>query len=152
ELAEIFAGYVFDPNTNDVKPMNADAQVSAVTVGGDWIASSLIAGVTGGTNNVIGDSDDVKMSGTGVKDDADNLGAISKIASLVIKGRALGTADSTDNLLFGIEAQQIESIQIGGTRVPLTIGASNDLFFAHRLVLGTTRGTSDPDGFDFHAF
>lgn len=151
ERAQILAGYTWD-SFGALTPMNADAQIGTVTVGGDWIASSLFAGVTGGGNNFIGDSDDVKMSGTGVKDNADNLGAISKIEKVIIGGRALGTADSSDRLLFGMEAQQIESIEIGGASVALTSGASNDLFFTHRLVLGTTHGTSDPDGFDFHAF
>ena len=103
--------------------------------------------------NQFGESDDVKPSGTGVKDDADlnGAGAISKIASVVIKGRALGTAASGDALVFGIEAQQLGTIKIGSTTVPFNAIAGDDLF-ANRRTLALTRGTSGPDFFDFRAF
>jgi hypothetical protein len=152
EWAEIRAGY-----GTDLLPVNADAQIGTVTVGGDWISSTLIAGVeTGGPNNIFGNSDDRKITNTGqpgFKDTADQNGngAISRIAAVVIKGRALGTAASTDSALFGIEAQQIGSIKVSGLAARLIAGAGNDLF-TDRRPLGVTLGTSDPDGFDFHAF
>jgi hypothetical protein len=151
ELALILAGYY-----PALQPKNADAQIGTVIVGGDWIASKLIAGVEAGPNNVFGDSDDQKITNIGqlgFKDTADQNGegAVSRIAAVVIKGRALGTAASTDSALFGIEAQHIVSIKVAGVTVPLSAGAGNDLF-ANRRPLGVTLGTSDPDGFDFHAF
>ena len=138
EFATILAGY-------DVLlvAQNADAQVGTVTVGGDWISSHLIAGVQANTGG-FGDRDDSRI--TGGKDNV----ATSKIASLIIKGSALGTLDSIDTALFGIEAQQLGKITIGGTAVALVPGVSNDLFAARR-VLGAALGTGDIDGFDFHA-
>ena len=138
EFATILAGY-------DVLlvAQNADAQVGTVTVGGDWISSHLIAGVQANTGG-FGDRDDSRI--TGGKDNV----ATSKIAGLIIKGSALGTLDSIDTALFGIEAQQLGKITIGGTAVALVPGVSNDLFAARR-VLGAALGTGDIDGFDFHA-
>jgi hypothetical protein len=109
-----------------------------------------------GPNIVFGDSNDRKITNIGqegFKDTADQngSGAVSRIAAVVIKGRALGTVADTDGAIFGIEAQHIVFLKIGGVTVPLTAGAGNDLF-ASRHVLGPTRGTSDPRGFDFHAF
>ena len=43
ELAQILAGY-----DTSLTPANADAQIGPVTVGGDWIASSITAGVVAG--------------------------------------------------------------------------------------------------------
>jgi hypothetical protein len=145
ERALILAGY-----TPVLQATNADAQIGPVSVGGDWIESDLIAGVVS-TDANFGNGDDTKINTAGAKDDADNTGAISKIASLTIKGIAMGTGASNDARLFGIEAQRIGALKVGGRTIPLDAGASNDLF-AGRHILGATRGTSDIDGFDFHAF
>jgi hypothetical protein len=130
---------------------NADAQIGPVIVGGDWISSSLVAGVQAGANAVFGDSDDAKIDELAATGSPDSPAIVSKIAKVTIKGMAIGTVNRIDNALFGIEAQRIVSIKVGGTSIPLTAGASNDLF-AKRRPLGATFGTSDPDGFDFHAF
>jgi hypothetical protein len=122
-----------------MQPVNADAQIGSVNVGGDWIASSLVAGaknsqiVSNGQggfirlNNVnFGDASDAKISGTGTMD---NPNLISKIASIVIKGQILGTADSvstTDH--FGFVAEQIGFLQIGNYPRVLHPGSGNDHF------------------------
>ncbi|HJZ93151.1 MAG TPA: hypothetical protein VKE40_19900 [Gemmataceae bacterium] len=102
-------------------PANADAQIGAVTVGGDWIASSLAAGVNAGGNGSFGDGDDVKMSGVNVKDEGQ---VFSKIASLSIGGQVIGTAGGTDH--FGIVAENVGAVTIGGLRIPLNSSASKD--------------------------
>jgi hypothetical protein len=54
-------------------------------------------------------------------------GVLSRIASILIKGQALGTpsmVNATDH--FGFVAQQIGSFKVGGTKFPLTAGAGND--------------------------
>jgi hypothetical protein len=99
-----------------------------------------------------GDGDDAKAAGAGVKDNADNLGAVSKIAKVIIKGNPIGTLARGDDQLFGIEAQEIGSIKLAGGKVPLIAGASNDLFATNRHPLGVTFSTFDANGFDFHAF
>jgi hypothetical protein len=108
--------------------LNADAQIGAVTVGGDWVASSIAAGATQGTDLFFGDSDDTKFSGFGVND---NSLVSSKIASVTIGGQILGTVEGADH--FGIVAEAVGAVTVGGIRLPLTSGAHND-----NLVVGIT--------------
>src|SRR5262249_27907302 len=62
---------------------NADAQIGNVVIGGDWIASSIAAGVVAG-NGFFGDTGDAKMTGAGVKDDSP---VFSTIRSVTIGGQ-----------------------------------------------------------------
>ena len=144
EFAQILAGY-----DTTLAAMNADAQIGQIMIGGDLIASSIVAGVSTPAP-FFGTAADTKASGAGVKDSLDTNGAISRIGGIVIKGSVLGTAATNDAITFGIVAQQLGSLSVGGTRIPLQSGASNDLFSAERR-LGATLGTTS-DGFDFHAF
>jgi hypothetical protein len=131
---------------------NADAQIGTVSVRGDWIASNLIAGVMANAGG-FGNGDDTKILGA-VKDNPDlnGAGSVSKIASVIIKGHAIGTLDSADAAIFGIEAQQLGAIKLGGASVPLVTGAGNDTF-PQRHPLGPTLGTVPAAGnFDFNAF
>jgi hypothetical protein len=126
EFARILAGYTFD-----LSPVNADAQIGSVTVGGDWIASSIAAGVVDGGNG-FGNSLDAKISDA---NDAPNV--VSKISSIVIKGQALGTSGGTDS--FGFVAEQLGKFSVGGTLVVLTPGAHNDTSLTDPLLaVGTT--------------
>jgi hypothetical protein len=101
--------------------LNADAQIGAVTVGGDWVASSIAAGAFQGNDNFFGDADDVKFSGPGVND---NSGVLSKIASVTIGGQVVGTAAAGDH--FGIVAESVGAVTVGGTRLLLHPGPHND--------------------------
>lgn len=101
-------------------PVNADAQIGAITVGGDWLGNSVTAGVTSG-NAFFGDGDDSKASGAGVKDEA---GISSQIRSLTIAGQALGTVGGADH--YGIVAENVGAVKIGGTPLVLALGAGND--------------------------
>ncbi|MBO0700614.1 MAG: hypothetical protein J2P46_19615, partial [Zavarzinella sp.] len=118
EFAQFLGGY--DASGNAV---NADAQIGPVTVGGTWIASSLVAGAVPGGDGVYGDGDDVKMSGAGVKDDSR---VFSKVASVTIGGQALGAIGFLE--LFGIVAEVVGAVTVGGTPLPLNPGKSNDDF------------------------
>jgi hypothetical protein len=122
EHALIHAG--INPNDSP-NGRNADAQIGPVIVGGDWIASSLVAGALAGADGKFGTSDDVKISGSGAKDVAT---ISSKITSIVIGGQALGTNGGTDH--FGFVAQNIGSFKVknGGTTFPLLTGNGNDDF------------------------
>jgi hypothetical protein len=102
---------------------NADAQIGAVTVGGDWIASNLVAGVQDDDDGLLddhfGDGDDQPIAG-GVPE------IISKIARVVIKGHAFGTLDNaTDS--FGFVAQHVGFLSVAGTKLPLRSGPTNDM-------------------------
>jgi hypothetical protein len=133
EHAQILAGY-----DTSLTPVNADAQIGAVTVGGDWIASDLIAGaynkgadhMQGGSDDNInfGNADDTIIAGG-------SAGIMSKIASVTIQGALLGTPVSTNNTdNFGFVAQQIGSIKVGGGAIaiptnntPLAVGETSDV-------------------------
>ena len=99
-----------------------------VTVGGDWIASSLAAGAAAGANGYFGNGDDGKVTGTVVKDVA---GLRSRIASVAIGGQALGTTAVGDH--FGIVAEEVAAVTIGGTALVLAAGPDND-----NLLIGLT--------------
>lgn len=103
---------------------NADAQIGTVTVGGDWIASSLVAGAQAGTDGHFGTTDDLKLGGAFLKD----LPAVfSKINSITIGGQVIGSAFTADT--FGFVAESIGSLKIGGdTTISLLAGNSNDDF------------------------
>lgn len=105
------------------------AQIGTVTVGGDWVASSIAAGVAS-TNGFFGDGDDTTVGGSTT--------VVSRIASITIKGRAFGTVGGSDH--FGFVAQEIGSLRIGGVVFPLTKGAANDDLDANDplLLIGST--------------
>jgi hypothetical protein len=68
-----------------------------------------------------------------------------------VKGSALGTIASNDPATFGIVAQQLGAIKLGGAPVPLKAGVTD--LFASRRPLAQTLGTSaGPATFDFNAF
>jgi hypothetical protein len=134
EDAEILAGY-----NATLTGVNADAQIGPVKVGGDWIASDLVAGATNpdvpatGALPNFGDGSDVKLSGAGVTDSPD---IISKIASVTIGGEVFGTPASvsiTDS--YGFVAESIGAFKAGG--VSIAIPAGNTL-----LAIGETSDVS----------
>lgn len=119
ERALIIAGV--DGETPTLTARNADAQIGTVSIVGDWIASSLVAGVLAGSDGNFGSGDDVKMSGLGVKD----LPTVSsRINSLTIGGQAYGTVGGSDR--FGIVANIIGTVRVGGTNFPFLLANTNE--------------------------
>jgi len=120
EFANIFAGYSFD-GTN-FNPTSADAQIGNVSVGGDWIASNLLAGA--------------KPTGSGqfekITGGTDNAAITSSIASIAIAGEVMGTL-TVANDSYGFAAELVKSLTIGGTKIKLLSGLDNDYF-----AIGTT--------------
>jgi len=104
-----------------------NAQIGAVKVGGDWIASDLVSGITNlGADDAPG--------GTGANADDMNFGdvhdhlvtgAISKIASITIGGAILGTRTTGDH--FGFSAAQIGAFKYGPVVAHLTTGTDAPL-------------------------
>jgi hypothetical protein len=92
--------------------VNGNAQIGLVTVGGDWRASSLVAGIQDVEADGFGDADDVVIS----TPPADAI--VSRIASVTIKGFVFGTGATGDH--FGFTAQQIGSFKAGGIKLSLT--------------------------------
>lgn len=101
---------------------NADAQITTVKVNGNWIASTIVAGIWTGLDDQFGTNDDAVMLGPFVKNDAI---AKSKIGALTIVGQAFGTVGGTDS--FAFTAQQVSSLKIGGT-AQATTAAIDDFF------------------------
>jgi hypothetical protein len=95
---------------------NADAAIGAITVGADCRASSVLAGVTAGLDGLDGTTDDAKIASPA----RDNPAIVSRIASITIKGQALGTLDAGDS--FGIVAEQIGRAKVGSVLFPFKKG------------------------------
>lgn len=95
--------------------VNADVRIGAVTVGTNWIASNLVAGVDAGVDGKFGTADDLTIAG--------GNSVVSKIASVIIGGHVRGTAGGTDG--FGFVAQEIRAFTASGTKLSLTVGPSS---------------------------
>ncbi|MHA3770753.1 beta strand repeat-containing protein [Verrucomicrobiota bacterium sgz303538] len=113
EHALILAGYNGSVNAGDTAAaaLNGNAQIGSVTVGGDWLASSIAAGVVDTGNDGFGNADDTVIGGGA---------SIAKIASILIRGVVAGTATSGDH--FGFVSHQIGAFTSLGFRAPLTAG------------------------------
>jgi hypothetical protein len=89
---------------------NADASIGSITVGGDWLASSVLCGTEAGPDGRVGTADDVKIPGGGNLHD--NPALVSTVGSITIKGQALGTPSATNDM-FGIVAEKIGKAKVG---------------------------------------
>lgn len=134
EFARILAGY------DDSSPpfgVNADAQIGSVSVGGDWIASSIVAGAVnlgangapgGGDDNInFGNDRDAKIDEMLATGQPESATIISKIGSITIKGQVFGTpraVSMTDG--FGFVAEQIGKLKIGARTFAFTPGVGGD--------------------------
>ncbi len=91
-----------------VSGQNGNASIGAVRVGGDWIASSLAAGVNDTNGNGFG-NDDQRIAGATL---------VARIASITIKGTVAGTAAGSDH--FGFTAAEIGAFRASGFIAQLT--------------------------------
>lgn len=98
--ARILIGYDTDGNG-----LNADASVGRVSVGGNWEASSIAAGILDTGLDGFGQNDSLIPDGV-----PDNI--LARITSIVIRGSATGSPEPGDH--YGIVAQQIGSLKIAG--------------------------------------
>ncbi len=116
QYANILAGD--DPGN----PSAGDAQIGPVTVGGDWIASNLAAGVQPGADGFYGTADDTATN-------AGNPAIVSSIVRIAIGGQVIGVpfALAGGGPHYGFVAQQIGRFTIHGVAVPLRPGPGNDL-------------------------
>jgi hypothetical protein len=95
---------------------NADASIGAINVGREWLVGSVLAGVAAGADNFIGTADDTKTPGAGI----DVATRFSTIASINIRGQALGSAANADS--FGFVAERIARAKIGSRLLVLNAG------------------------------
>jgi hypothetical protein len=113
EQAEISAGWAL---TQGTAGRNADARIEAVYVRGDWIASSLSAGIAAGADRQFGTEDD----GAVPSDAPQATRALSQIGRVAIGGNVFGTTALADG--FAFLAERIEAVAIAGRLLPLTRG------------------------------
>jgi hypothetical protein len=87
ERAQILGGY--DVN---LSALSADSQIGPVTVGGDWIDSSIAAGVTNPNGpEFLGDGHDTIIGGGA---------SVAKIASIIIGGMVTGSGSAGEHFGF----------------------------------------------------
>jgi hypothetical protein len=113
--AQILGGY-----DRDLSALNGNAVIGDVIVGGNWIASDLVAGalVDADPNtapNFFGDADDQPFL----------TGGGARIESITIKGLVIGTAGSNDH--YGFVAPGILSFKSLGFTATLTSEMSPDV-------------------------
>ena len=71
-------------------------QIGKVTIGGDWIASDLVAGVSNGGDG-FGNANDVLITEPDDTQPGGSPTIIASIAKIVIKGQASGTVGGSDH-------------------------------------------------------
>jgi len=120
ENAQILLGYKKEDLNGETvyNGKNPDASSGKVVIGGNWVASSLVAGVFDATADGFGQNDQL-IEG----DVTDRI--VSRIASLVIKGTATGSATAGDH--FGIVAQEVGKLSIAGEKIALRKDAKDDV-------------------------
>ncbi len=125
ENAYIAAGHLFNTATFDDRigtAENPDAGIGSVTVGGNWLHSSLTAGIN-----------DAASNGFDVTDtrDAGDAARHAVIGPVVIKGDLLVNPSASGFSGFGSE--KITSITVGGIKV-FTTGAADRFLDFYQLV------------------
>ncbi|MEA3213479.1 MAG: hypothetical protein QOE70_6536 [Chthoniobacter sp.] len=108
ERSKVLAGF------DDLGTPVGGASIGTITIGGDLSASDIAAGAIGGLDGLFGTRDDLA-----IKDDDRFPAQIGKIVIESISAASAGR--------FGIVAEKIGSLIVGGQRVSLQPGARNDL-------------------------
>ena len=116
-------------------PANPDAQVGTVKVTGDWTASSVVVGALAGSDGIFGTLDD-KLAGGGAAD------VVGTIARVQIKGSILGGFTQTGVSAF--IAQHVTALSVGGSAIPLKVGAGNDTKFLDKSATSFVRENNAP--------
>jgi hypothetical protein len=119
---ELLAGYTA-PEAGKPRGVlrDAGAFIDSVVVKGTFTASSIAAGVHAGNDGQFGTADDTE----GAAGSAQNQGLISRIASVVLNQVGVPT-DGAAGASYGIVAEHVKSLKIGGQAVPLEAGPSED--------------------------
>jgi hypothetical protein len=122
-------GSVLNANIGGGSHITPDASLGPVLVKGQWVASSIFAGITEGNDNILGTADDTLFPNH-------SSSIVSKIASITILGAVSGNVGFDFGLsAFGFVAEEIGYLKIGKSIVPLQKGPRND---AVTRFLGTT--------------
>ena len=112
ESTTIRAGFTVNSTPND-----GQAQIGAVTVGHDWLASNLVAGTKDTANDGFGDGGDSPITPSPGM-------SISKIASVVIAGIVEGSPTVPDDI-YAFEARAIGSFKVHGSAQTVGTGPAS---------------------------
>ena len=118
--AQILLGYKKEQADGQTEylPRNPDASSGKVVINGNWTATSLVAGIFDATGDGFGREDQPIAGDTTAR-------IVARIASIVIKGTATGSAAEGDH--YAITAQQVAKLSIAGNKVPLSKDGKDDL-------------------------
>jgi hypothetical protein len=108
-FTNILAGY--NPAGTGV---NAAAQIGAVTVYGNWMASNLVAGAGPGADGQFGTTDTVLTS-------TDAASVLSQIGPIIITGTVSGNSTNL-KAHYGFVAQEVTSLKVGVKVITVTPG------------------------------
>jgi hypothetical protein len=111
-FAQFLAGY-----DSARQPINADAAIGKITIGGNLRASDIVAGATAGPNHLFGDADDEAIAGGNA--------VIARIARIQI-GISVNGTELIAGDHFGIVAENVGSMRIGSARINLSDGLTFD--------------------------
>lgn len=111
ERSQILVGY------DQLNTPTRGGSIGSVTIGGNLVASDLVAGAVSGTDQIFGTRDDLGIT------DEDFF--VSKIGRITIRGGVEGSAADGDG--HGFVAEWIGSVRVSGNKVDLESGAKNDL-------------------------
>lgn len=115
--ARILAGYDINGNAVD-----GDASIGTVQIGGDVLATDIVAGIDP-TDAFFGDANDIVIAGH-------DPALTARIAKVIIGGQV---APTTAFDLYGIVAQEIGSLKLGGRTIALQAGPGNDAFLLNSI-------------------
>lgn len=146
QFADIMAGSTFYGTVygNVTTASNPDAFIGPVKVGGDWVASSIVAGLT--SNQASGAA--FGTAGNAIIDEGiataalNNNGIASRIASITIGGRLFGTAGSGGGDGYVFAAEAIGALKLHGS-------STTAAFLAPAGVLVSLTPVGDADVFIF---
>jgi hypothetical protein len=109
-FTDVLAGYA--PDDTPSGGSNGDASIHTIRVGGDWIASSVSAGIQDAAGDGFANGDDYVIPGS--------TAIVARIASITIGGAVIGTM-TNPNDHFGFTAESIGSFKAGLYTAPLTV-------------------------------
>jgi hypothetical protein len=114
-FADIIAGMDIE---GDV--VKAGSKIGTVNIGGDFLATNIVASALPGDDGDYGTGDDQSLS------DIEESDLISRIASVIIGGEVLDDVRQIVGENFGIVADHVVQVKVGVQNIPLHSGPRND--------------------------
>lgn len=131
EYLDVLAGYGAGAAANNPlgNLINSDAVIKQVNLEGDVLATNVVAGIAPGPDGRFGTTDDL----LGVAA-TNNPSLLASIAKVTIKGTVGETSEA-----YGIVAQYVKEVIVGGQPIALQKGPSNDMGAASKPIGGSEK-------------